>query len=251
MRKELVLAIIGIIATAFFITSCAQAPATKYFVCTDGRQVLDANQCALPAPPEEEPEAPPVFEEPEPEDVKVVLTDAAKTLFDKSSKVKSLQFYYVESPNSMPDSKYFMSKEKMKVVLTTKQQFDPSSPYDTVYLDLVAKTAMAYCENRDSALCADKNRIYDAKYDDFIIITPFEWLNRITWADVTTKSKTIDNRNAVEVSFKIKESTGSMFVDGFFGIPMVVTFNGMTFDYREMAVNMVNSTDLEHQYAAS
>lgn len=247
MKKELVMAIIGLALTGIFITSCATAPPVKYFVCADGRQVLDANQCALPAPQEEEPEEPPVFEEPEPEEVKVILTDAAKTLFDKSSKVKTLLFYYVESPNTMPDSKYYMSREKMKVQLTTKQQFDMDNPYDTVYLDLVAKTAMAYCEKRDSALCIDKNRIFDASYDDFIIITPFEWLNRITWADVTGKSKMIDNRNAVEVEFKIKESAGTMFVDGFFGIPMIVTYNGKTFDYRELAANMVNSTDLEHQ----
>ena len=98
-----------------------------------------------------------------------------------------------------------------------------------------------------SGLCLDRNRIYDADYNRYIIITPFEWLKRITWADLTGKSKTLYQRNAVEVTFKIKDTEGSMFVDGFFGIPMYVTYNGKTFDYREITANMVNESELVHQ----
>ena len=247
MRKALVLAIISLIALGVFITSCATAPPVKYYVCVDGRQVLDSNQCALPPPPKEEPVTPPVFEEQEPEPVKVILTDSVKALFDKSAKVNSLQYYYVESPNTMPDNKYYMSREKMKIALRTKVKFDPTNQYDTVYLDLIGKTAWAYCEERMTGLCPDRNRIYDADYDKYIIITPFEWLKRITWADVTGRSKTIDNRNAVEVSFKIKDDAGTMFVDGFFGIPMYVNYKDKAFDYREITANMVNESELVHQ----
>jgi hypothetical protein len=112
---------------------------------------------------------------------------------------------------------------------------------------LIGKTAIAYCEERMTGLCPDRNRIYDADYDKYIIITPFEWLKRITWADVTGRSKTIDSRNAVEVSFKIKDDAGTMFVDGFFGIPMYVNYKDKVFDYREITANMVNESELVHQ----
>jgi len=247
MRKELVLAIISLIAVGVLITSCATAPPVKYYVCTDGRQVLDANQCALPPPKPEDQTPPPVFNESDSAPVKVILSDSVKALFDKSAKVNNMLFYYIESPNVAPDNKYYMSRDKMKVVLRTKVKFDPTSQYDTVYLNLVGKTAIAYCEERMSGLCLDRNRIYDADYDKYIIITPFEWLKRITWADLTGKSKTLYQRNAVEVAFKIKDKEGSMFVDGFFGIPMYVTYNGKTFDYREITANMVNESDLVHQ----
>jgi hypothetical protein len=245
MKKELVLAVISIIAVGIFMTGCAQ-PATKYFVCTDGRQVLDANQCALPTPPKEEPSPPPVFTEPEPENVKIILTDSAKALFDKAAKVNSLQFYYVESPNTMPESHYYMSKQKMKIELMTKAKFDVYTYYDTVYLDLVNKQGIGYCEER-SGLCPDNNRIFDVNYSKYLIITPFEWLSRITWADTTGKSKLIDNRNAVEVSFKIKDNPGTMFMDSFFGIPMYVTYNNKIFEYRDLAINLVNESTLVHQ----
>lgn len=247
MRKELFLAIISMIAAALFITSCATAPPVKYYVCSDGRQVLDPTQCALPPAQPEEPEAPPVFEE-EPEPVKVILTDAAKVLFDKSAKVNSMQFYYVESPNTMPDNKYYMSRQKMRIELKTKAKFNATTLYDTVYLDLVNKIGWGYCEE-NSGICPDRNKIYDIDYNKHIIITPFEWLDRITWADVTAKSKLIDNRNAVEVSFKIKDNEGSMFVDSFFGIPMYVTYNGKIFDYRSITMNMVSDSQLVHQLA--
>ena len=246
MRKELVLAIISLVLAGVFITSCATAPPVKYYVCTDGRQVLDANQCALPPPKQEEPATPPVFNEPEPENVKIILTDSAKALFDKAANVKNLQFYYVESPNKMPESHYFMSKQKMKIELMTKAKFDVYTYYDTVYLDLVNKQGIGYCEER-SGLCPDNNRIFDVNYSKYAIITPFEWLSRITWADLTGKSKLIDNRNAVEVSFKIKDNAGTMFMDSFFGIPMYVTYNSKIFEYREITINQVDDTTLAHQ----
>jgi hypothetical protein len=247
MRKELFLAIISLALAGILITSCATAPPVKYYVCSDGRQVLDAAQCAFPAPLKEEPEAPPVFEEEEAEPVKVILSDAVKALFDKSAKAKSMQFYYVESPNTMPDNKYYMTREKMRIELKVMAKYGETEAYDIVYLDLVNKRGVGYCEEKGTGYCADNNLIYDVDYNDYMIITPFEWLDRITWADVTGKSKMIDNRNAVEVSFKVKENTGSMFVDAFFGIPMIVTYNGKTFDYRSITMNQVDEETLEHQ----
>ncbi len=255
MGKRLFLAIIGLIALGalgVLITSCATAPPVKYYVCTDGRQVLDANQCALPPPKQEEQTPPPIFNESEPAPIKVILTDSVKTLFEKSAKVNDMLFYYIETPNIAPDNKYFMSRDKMKIELREKVKLDPSNQFDTVYLDLVGKTGIAYCEERSPAgLCPDRNKIYDADYNKYMIITPFEWIKRITWADVTGKSKTLYQRNAIEVNFKIKDVQGSMFVDGYWGIPMYVTYNGKTFDYRDIAVNMLNESELVHQHLES
>jgi hypothetical protein len=252
MKKELFLAIISLVVVAAFITSCATAPPVKYYVCSDGRQVLDAKQCALPAPPKVEPTPPPVFNESEPAPIKVILTDSVKTLFEKSAKVNDMLFYYIETPNIAPDNKYFMSRDKMKIELMKKVILDPSNQFDTIYLDLVGKTGWAYCEERSPAgLCPDRNKIYDVDYNTYMIITPFEWIKRITWADVTGKSKSLYQRTAVEVTFKIKDTEGSMWVDGYWGIPMYVTYNGNTFDYRDIAVNMLNESELVHQHLES
>jgi hypothetical protein len=236
MRKE-ILALLGLVAALLFITSCV--PAVKYYVCADGRTVLDPTQCTAQQPTggTQGTTETPVEEEPvlEPEKpVHVEMTDEAKALFDKLAKVTGLQFYYVESPNVLPDSHYYMTRDKLKIALKTRIRFTQADWYDTVYLDLVNKTAVAYCEERRTDMCPNKDQPFDVDYKKFAI--------------TTGQSKTIDNRKAIEVAFIINGQSGTMFVDSFYGVPMIVYFNNKTYTYLSLAENEVDQSEVEHQF---
>jgi hypothetical protein len=251
LRKE-TFVILSLMAALLMITSCA--PAAKYYVCADGRKVLDSTQCTAQQPTggtQGPTETTPVEEEPVPEPEKPVhveMTDEAKALFDKLAKVTGLQFYYVESPNVLPDSHYFMTKDKMKIALKTRIKFTQTDWYDTVYLDLVNKKAVAYCEERTTDMCPDRDQAFDVDYKKFAITTPFDWVAWLAKANLTGQSKTIEDTKAIEVAFEINDQSGTMFVDSFYGVPMIVYFNNKTYTYLSLAENEVDQTEVEHQF---
>ncbi|MBW2991006.1 hypothetical protein KY348_04855 [Candidatus Woesearchaeota archaeon] len=254
MKKEFFLGVLGLALVLLFINGCL--PVTKYYVCADGRQVLDPAKCpVIEEEEEQEPEAGEdevvlievEEEEEEIEDYDIFISDEAQALFDKLDKVMSLQYSYVESPDVLPENTYYTSREKMKINLDSKVRFTEKESYDTVYLDLVKKTSVAYCENRDRGTCPDKDKPFRADFDDYFIETPFDWAAKITKAELTGRSQTLENRNALEVSFEIKGKPGVMFVDSFFGIPLKMTFNDKVYEFRDMATQ-INLEQLDHQF---
>ncbi len=247
MRKEIYLGIIVLVA-ALFIASCV--PVATTYICADGKKVNDPSLCtpATTKETQEEEEPEPVLPE-EPKPVIKVFSEAAQALLSKSSKVSSVQYGYVESPMVLPENIYYVTKDKMKIVLKTKVRFTDKESYDTVYLDLVQKTAVAYCEDRNIQLCPDKDREFtvNVNFEDYYKETPFVWLDSLTKADLTGRSKTFASRNAIEVSFEINGEPGTMFVDSFFSMPLQISFKGKNYEFRDIVMNEVDSEDIEHQ----
>jgi hypothetical protein len=249
MRKEAIILVLGIIAALALLTSCI--PGSRYYVCSDGRKVLNPSECVAQQPMDYEPAA--TGPEPVPgqiisQPVRLVISDEAKALFDKIGKVSSVYFYYLDSPDSLPENKYYMSRDKMKIMLKTKIKFDPTNLYDTVYLDLIAKTALGYCEDRSVGFCPDRDKAYKLDFSDYIIVTPFDWVAMITKANLTGRSKMIEKKTGIEVSFEINGKPGIMYADSFYGVPLYVTYNGKYYEYRDLVANMVDSKDLAHQF---
>jgi hypothetical protein len=246
LRKE-ILVLLGLIVALTMIASCV--PVAKYYVCSDGKKVLDASQCTQ-KPAEQPIETKPVETNPLPEPAKpahVELTDDAKALFDKMQRLQTLQFYYIESPNILADNHYFMSRDKMEIVFQKKQKLDANTWYDTVYLDLAAKTAAAYCEEKNTAFCPDRNKAVEVDYKTFSIPTPIDWVTSITKANLSGQSKTLFQRQVIGVAFNIGDKAGTMFMDSYFGVPVVVTYDGKTYTYQDLAGNLVDTATLVHQ----
>jgi len=268
MKKEFLIGIVGIIVVVLFITSCVPQ---KVYVCPDGSQVLNANNCRIAK--EEELEDTPVDEEieeqeqeqeeveeieeveeeeeePEPEEqipVDKDLSEEAQALFDKSAKVNNIRYYFVPTPDFLPEDLYYATREKMRITLETKVRFTQDDSYDTIYLNSVGKTAVAYCEDRDNDVCPDWDKTFDVEYKDYYIDTPFVWIDMIATAELTGRTKRINMRNAVEASFTRNGYPGTMFADSFFGVPMEVTYRGETIEFREMIINQQIDEDFTHQ----
>jgi hypothetical protein len=241
MRKS-ILGIITLLALALFIASCT--PAAQYYICSDGRKVSDPAMCPPPVNPEQ-PKAQAVPENPVDE---TMISEAAQKLFSNLARVSTVSFAHVESPAVLPDKVYAASRQRMKVTLMSKERFTVNDAYDTVYLDLVNKTAVAYCENRDDKVCPNRDNEYPVDFEDYFVETPFGWVDKLTKADLTNRSKTIENRDADEVLFEIDGESGVMFAARFYGLPLFVTFGGKTYEFRDMATNTLKATDLEHQF---
>nr|MCK4930158.1 hypothetical protein [Nanoarchaeota archaeon] len=233
--RNILLRVFGLAIVLLFITSCV--PLAKYYVCPDGSKVLDPDKCIL-VEEKEEPEVreiesvtPGKEPEEEEEHVPSVISAEAQELFARITNVNSLQYSYVESPMILPKNIYYTSRDKMKIELRSKVRFTEDESYDTVYLDLIEKTGVAYCEDRDRSICPDRDKVFDVDFDDYFIETPFDWLAKVTSAELTGKSKTLEQRNAKEVSFWIGQEPGVMFLDSFFGVPLQITFKDKNYEF--------------------
>lgn len=247
MRKQLFL-IIGVMLLAVMLSGCM-----KYYVCPDGSRAVNPSSCAEITPPTETPEevvvtepTKPVETKPEPPVQKDISTDA-QTLFDKSTKVTSMQFNYVKSPDPLPQSTYYITKDRMKVVLTSKTRFPPEAFFDVVYLNRMTGTATGYCENIVTSGCPDRNKAFALEFNDYVVETPLEWIAKLTKAELTTQSKMVNGRTGKEVRFEIDGNEGVMFVDSFFGLPLLISYQGDSYEFRDLAINEVKFTDVEHQ----
>lgn len=241
-----ILGLMGLLIGLLFIVSCV--PVAKLYDCPDGTKVTNPAACPAPTQPTgggTQGQTPKETQPPVP--VKGVITEAAQALFSKFTKVTSLQFSYVESPAVLPDNVYYVTKDKMKITLSMKSKYDDTNWYDNVYLDFADKIGFAYCENKVLCKPENLNRAFNVDYSKHIIQTPFDWMAKITAANLTGRSKNLESRNSFEVYFEINGTSGTMFVDSFFSVPLYIFFEGKTYEFRDLMVNEVKATDLAHQ----
>ena len=245
--KKLILPII-LLAAVFLIAACA--PKTVY-ICPDGSSVEDKAMCK-PVPtyvPDSAQQEPAKTEEPPVVDTVVKeksLTPDAKALFDKLAKADNIRFNYFTSLDPNVQNAYTVSRYRMKIELINKATFSPTENYDTVYLDFRNQDASAYCERQSTNTCPDKDKKFDVSYNDYKIKTPYQWVDFIEEASLTGRSKQINGKTAKEVSFKAAGKDGTMWVDSFFGEPLEVYYDGVSYQFQNTYVNDAKDADLYH-----
>lgn len=205
-----------------------------------------------PAPPAVEPE-PPVVETKAP----IKVTDSKlQSLLEKQEKVNSYSFYYSTSENwNLIRDQYLIKGDIVKVKLFEVNQWDKDY-FDSVYLNMKTKTAKAFCENRDQDRCKDKDREFAVNYEDFIIVTPLEWLNSITPDAEIVSSESFDERMSAVVEYKRDDGTMvRIWVDKFAGIPVRILVymdeveNVLEqYSFRDLTINTLTRKDMEHQF---
>jgi hypothetical protein len=257
MRKAFVMIVLLSVLLALAACTPVQQSPVK-FVCSDGSVVQDPSSCPavkapIETPPVQNPVTPPVVQEEPPvqiaEDQVVtnkILTDDAKALFDKSIKANNLKFNYFHSDDPYTQNLYTATRQRIKIALLTKEKYTAKELFDTVYLDLQNKIASAYCEDLSSGVCPDRNNRLNVSYAKYKIRTPYNWLDIVQEASLTTRSKKISGREAKEASFKADGKDGTMWIDSYFGIPIEVNYDSIQYVFQNMLVNDAKDPDLYH-----
>jgi hypothetical protein len=179
--------------------------------------------------------------------VEEIQKDDKSDIMEKFSKVKTLEYHF-EIPSEGPsNNKFYTSKENMKIELGVRTGIIKEDYFDTVYLDLENKEAIAYCEDRDDDVCPDKNKEFEVSYLDYYKRTPFYWIEVIDSYEFTERSQNIEGRNGLEMTFESNGKEGTMFIDSFYYIPLEVEFSGKTYVYKDLGVNTVEEAELTHQ----
>lgn len=176
------------------------------------------------------------------------MNASIKELLTKAkTKVKSFSYTYFGPPNEAYGIDFTYKSNILKAKYSSIQTDDRHNPYDTVYLYLDSKNAVAYCENIGS--CDNPDLEIKVSYDDHYRTMPFEILDSITFA-VEKGTEQIDNRAALILEFEDKnKGKGIISVDMFWGMPLVVEYTepkSYEIEYRSMAVNSVMDSDITH-----
>ena len=173
---------------------------------------------------------------------KPIMSKELVALLSKVDKVKSYEFTYAPPPDNLARDRYSAKGNKIRIKkIYNPQMFVPAEYYDTVYLDTEKKTAIAFCESRDSK-CTKGRQNYPLKYDSVIIQMPYELTKGIT-AGKLGQSETLFDRNVNRISYEKDGKEYTFWVDNRYAlvVRMTISENGkiQRYDYMDLAVDNV------------
>ena len=119
---------------------------------------------------------------------------------------------------------YYVKGDKIKVKLYEDNIYVTEGYFDTVYLNIVEKTATARCENRKRCISGNTdnmNKVLDANYDDFRRKLPYEWLQDIT-TPTAVGEEIVDKRSVLKIEYPKKDTMVEMWLDKTYGVPLQI-----------------------------
>jgi hypothetical protein len=241
-----------LLVVLIFLVGCAEKEScTAPLVMIGTSCCLDANGnnvCDSDEKPQVTEQAPEAVQEaeviPEEKPKEPEMNASTKELLTKAlTNVKSMSYSYFGPPNPAKGIDITYKAPIMKVKYASTQYDDRKNPFDTVYLNMNAKTGKAYCEKS----CSNDAEI-QVSYDAHYKITPFEILETISYA-VPAGTERIDNMDSIILQFQDKAmKKGKMSVDKYWGLPLKIEYTepASKIEFRNIAVNAVTDADVTH-----
>ncbi|MBW2987480.1 hypothetical protein KY336_02920 [Candidatus Woesearchaeota archaeon] len=126
-----------------------------------------------------------------------------------------LHYYMRETPYFRQQYEVFVKGDKMKIILPEATKFIRGEYFDTVYLDLSTKDAVAYCE--DPKRCDDSEEEFAVEYDEYYRLTPMDWAMSLNCADEISTENMFD-RDVMLVEYTLNGKTANMWLYMFNGV---------------------------------
>ena len=166
------------------------------------------------------------------------ISPDVKDLLDKpKTKVKNIYYKYRGPETGTNFFEFYVKGTKIKYLPAREiKAFDKPESYNAIYLDVTAKTAQTYCDDRT---CLYKGKKGDLNYGNAYIQTMFDWLNGITSANKVGE-EVIDDRSV----WKVETNKGIFWIDAFYGIPLKIKSSTSEFRFEQIAANSVQDSDV-------
>jgi len=166
------------------------------------------------------------------------VVDVVMELLAEGKSVKSLSYQYKgpETGNFYYD--FYVKGDKVRYVPDRGiKSVDGKDSYNAIYLDKSESTAEAYCDDRQ---CVYKGKKTDLRYVEYDILTPFDWLDKITSAEKVSE-ELIGSRKTwvLEANDGIK-----VWADTFYGAPLQIEQNGKKYEFTKMTFNDIKDDDV-------
>ena len=222
-----------LICAVIFLAACTPSPQPQ-------EQVVPQPE---PQPIEEPapvvPEEVPVEPAPQAE-----MTKRVKDLLAKADKtVTSYAYTYRGLPDRAMELSFSVRADKIKVELPFQTVVTPGTNYDTIFLDTMEQTGVAYCREESLNRCPDPERVFQVQYDTYFRRTPYQWLKLVTYAE-ETGSAAIDGRQTIRLTADIEGKQTLLFLDTFYGLPLKVEQGEDIYEFRRLIANQVTEEDV-------
>ncbi|MBW2977354.1 hypothetical protein KY331_00765 [Candidatus Woesearchaeota archaeon] len=176
------------------------------------------------------------------------LTQELKTLLAKANTVDSIEYFYKEAEKG---GQYYVMGNNMKIVFPMKRQVERTNMhYDSVYVDLVKKTAVGYCEVDGDCPILEEDQPREVDFNDFYTETPFDILDAITSGEKESE-ETIEGKKAIIIKVPLSSvRIQRVWVWDYKGIPLRYTIEDeegnliKKVDYTGLSANTVKMSDV-------
>ena len=120
---------------------------------------------------------------------------------------------------------------------------------DTAYLDIAAKTATAYCEEK--GVCDDRNKPYDLDFNKYYYKNPYDWLQDIPTDAEVVGTEQISTRDVTHLRYVDAGTTTDVWIDEFYKVPLEVQVTSglgtARYVYHLISVGGVKDSELMHK----
>ena len=223
MIKKIFLSLIVLL----FIIGCTQEPVqekgpTMVTGAVVGSDVLEEDKGA-----EEEEEA--IDED----------TVAIRELLAEGKSVKSISYKYKGPETGANYYDFYVKGDKVRYIPDRGiKSMDEKNSYNAIYLDKAESTAEAYCDDRQ---CRYKGKKADLRFVEYDMLTPFDWLDKIT-----TAKKVGEELLGARKTWKLEANDNIiLWVDTFsYGVPLQIMHNDNKYEFTKMTFNSVKDSDV-------
>ena len=163
--------------------------------------------------------------------------------------IPNIIYEYSRPPEDPKIYVYHIKGGKAKIDLP-RMNFIPKVEVrlDIVYLDIAARKAVAYCEEK--GVCPDRNMAYDQDFDKYYYRNPYDWLNDVPSDAEIVGTEQIFTRDVTHIKYVESGATTEIWIDEFYKVPLevLVTSNlgPSRYVYHLISINSVKDSNLAH-----
>lgn len=163
--------------------------------------------------------------------------------------IPNIIYEYSRPPDDPKIYKFYVKGNQARIDLP-RVNYIPKGEVrlDTAYLDIAARKATAYCEEK--GICEDRNKEYDLDFDKYYYRNPYEWLQDIPTDAEIVGTEQINTRDVTHLKYVSSGTTTEVWVDEFYKVPLEVKVTSglgtARYIYKLVSVGGVKDNILTH-----
>ena len=164
--------------------------------------------------------------------------------------IPNIIYEYSRPPEDPKIYKFFLKGNQARIDLPRVNYIPKGEArLDTAYLDIAARKAVAYCEEK--AVCEDRNKEYTLDFDKYYYRNPYDWLQDIPTDAEIVGTEQINTRDVTHLKYVVSGTTTEVWIDEFYKVPLEAKVTSglgtARYVYKLISVGGVKDDVLEHE----
>ncbi len=178
-----------------------------------------------------------------------VMNPKIAALLVNKNIIPNIVYEYSRPPEDPKIYTYYIKGDKARIDLP-RINYIPKGEVrlDVVYLDIAAKKAVAYCEEK--GVCPDRNAAYNQDFDEYYFRNPYDWLEDVQDDAEIVGTEQISTRDVTHIKYDEDGTTTEIWIDEFYKVPLEVkvasNLGTARYIYALKSIGSVKDSELAH-----